>query len=268
MLPVVNLNGNLISKATPFFGFDHAAIQGGEIIVEEMRLLDGEFLFAEKHYFHLMANMRMARMMIPMQFTPDFFYAELQKLRDELAVENAVFLFQVSQNFQEIDFWITARVLPAKFHFIDNYEIDQYRETHVANGFHQRVHFPEPRRRMLRTFALENELNDLLLLNESKAVAKTTEGNIFIVTGNNITTPPIEDGADDNVLRDSILQACKTAPFFDEVREESVFPFALTKADEIFVAKNGEGIYSVSQFRKRVFSSEITAQFTDYLLGN
>lgn len=268
MFPLVNLNGNLVSKSAAFFGFDHPAITGSEIIQEKLRLFQGDFLFAERHYFHLMANMRMARMNIPMSFTPDFFYAELNKLIEESNLENALFTFNVCQNFHTTDFWISARVLTSDFLFKTDFEIDQYRETHVDNGFHQRIHFTEPHKSMLRIFAVENELSDLILLNEQKFIARAIEGNIFVIKDNKLSTPKLEDGAFDDVLRSRILHAGHIAPHFDQVKEENIFPFALMQADEVFIAVNGEGIYSVSRFRKKSYTTEITTEMLDFILEN
>ncbi|MDO5655476.1 MAG: aminotransferase class IV [Flavobacteriaceae bacterium] len=265
MFPIVNVNGKLVDKSTPVFSLDHAAVHRGEVIQEKIRFFNGRFLFQEKHYFHLMANMRMARMDIPISFTPDFFYSEIVKLQSESGLENAVVYFNVSQNFDQTDFWVTAAALPENWHFNSLFQIDQYRETHMPSGFHHRIHFTIPQERILMKFAQENDLNDLILLNESKSIARSIYGNFFVIHGNKIATPKLENGAKDDVLRTVTLAAASHAPYFDTVIEEEIFPFSLVKADEIFIARDGFGIISVSNFKKQNYSTEITSQLIDFV---
>ncbi|MGI9527851.1 MAG: aminotransferase class IV [Weeksellaceae bacterium] len=264
MIPIVNFNGDLIEKSSPVFSFDHAAILNGEILQEPIRLLNGSLLYAEKHYFHLMAMMRMARMDIPMSFTPGFFYDEMNKLAVAEGLENAKMTFNVSANHTDTDYWITATVASNQLISKLPYEIDQYRETHVANGAHERVIFLNPKSRILTTYAFENHLQDLILLNENKAIARGIHGNMMVLKDNILYVPQVSDGAIDNVSRDMTIEAAKRVPDIEEIKEESIFPFALMKADEVFVVNDGDGFYPVNQFRKKSYSSEILPSIVDY----
>lgn len=264
--PLLNLNGTINSKENSVLSLDHRALIAGEIILEKIRLLNGEFLFKEKHYFHLMANMRMARIQIPIHWTPDFFYSELERLKVATSATNAVFNFYASENYNEVDYWITANILPSDFLFLSDYEIDLYRESHVANGWHQRIHFVAPHNKILKKYSVENDLQNLILLNESKSIAQSIEGNIFVIKDKIISTPRLDNGSLDDVLRDVIISASKRSPYFDDVIEEQIFPFKLTQADEIFIAQNGLGIFSVSNFRKSIYSSDLTQELFEFVL--
>ncbi|MXV38513.1 hypothetical protein GO491_07465 [Flavobacteriaceae bacterium Ap0902] len=264
MIPIVNFNGDLIQKSSSTFSFDHAAIFNGEVIQEDIRIWDGAMMYQEKHYFHLMAMMRMARIDIPMSFTPEFFYAEINKLKEEQSLENAKISFNVSPNHSSVDFWITAKVLPSKLTFELPYKIDQYRETHVSNGFHDRVNFLKPSNRILDIYAFENELQDLVLLDESKNVARSIHGNIFMIKDETLFVPKLENGALDVVFRKMTIEAAKRVPDFKEIKEDAIFPFALMKADEVFIVKNGEGFFPVTNFRKKNYESRLLPSIVDY----
>lgn len=266
MFPIVNYKGDLISKSSQVFSFEHFAISKGEILQESLRLYNNEFLFKEEHYFHLMAQMRMARIDIPMHFTPTFFYNELAKLKNELNTENASFNFYVSANRYEPDFWITAKPLIHSLIFESNFEVEQFRDTHVANGLHKRISFLEPKNRILKTYANENDYQDLILLNEQKSIAHSIKGNIFVIKDNSLFTPDLQQGALDNVFRDKLITACKRAPHFDEVKVEAVFPFSLMKADEVFILVNGEGVYPITKFRKKEYKTEFLPELINFFL--
>lgn len=261
----VNQNGEIIAASSQVFGLNHPIFNSGEILLEKIRLLQGDFMFAERHYFHLMAQMRMARMEIPMEYTPDFFYDQLAKLNKDAGFENAEFRFHVTQSSAHTDFWISAEEMPTSILFNNDYTLDLYRETYVSGDFHQRLNFLNPRQRILKTYALENDIQDLILLNQNKSVAHSMNGNIFVIQDNHVFTPTLEQGAFDDVLRDRVLQACIRTPEIDEVHEEEVFPFKLTHADEIFIAQNGKGIVQVSQLRKKKYVDMITQSIVDIL---
>lgn len=264
----INLNGEIVSASTQLFGFDHPVFNSGEILQEKIRLFEGSFLFAERHYFHLMAQMRMARMQIPLDYTPAFFYQELTKIQEDSGLQNAELIFNVTQSDIQSDFWVSIKELPNTLFFNDDYEIDLYRETYVSGDFHQRLNFLNPRYRILSTYAKENSLDDLILLNQEKSVAHSMNGNIFMIQGNEVFTSSLEQGAFDNVLRDRVLQACIRAPEIDEIHEgEGLFPFKLNKADEVFIAKNGHGIIKVSKLRKKDYVSDVTKSIVSQLIA-
>ena len=50
---------------------DNRGLNYGDAVFETIRVQQGKILFWEDHYFRLMASMRIMRMEIPMEFTPD-----------------------------------------------------------------------------------------------------------------------------------------------------------------------------------------------------
>ena len=267
MFSKLNFNGEIISSETLVFNFQHSLFQTGEILVEKVRLLNQEFLFPERHYFHLMAQMRMARIEIPMNYTPGFFYNELEKLKEVSGYQNAEFQFYVSRNESQVDFWIRAEEQTETFHFQEDYQIDLYRETYVSGDLHQRLNFLNPRLNILKIYAEENQLDDLILLNFSKSVAHSMRGNIFAIQDNQVFTSSLEQGALDDVLRDRVIQACVRTPEISDIQElEEFFPFKLTHAEEIFIAQNGKGIVQVSKMRKKNYSKELSERIVETLL--
>ena len=261
----INFNGEITLSNSLRFELNHPIFLSGEILQEKIRLFQNKFMFVERHYFHLMAQMRMARMEIPMTYTPDFFYEQLSKLKEETKLENGLFNFYVTQSSTATDFWISAEEMPNQIYFNQDYTLDLYRETHVSTDFHQRLNFLNPRLKILKLYAQENGIDDLILLNHKKAVAHSMHGNIFMIQGQQVFTPSMEEGAKDNVLRDRVLQACKRTPEIDNIQEVELFPFKLTHADEIFIAQNGKGIIKVVQLRKKKYTDTITQSIVKIL---
>ena len=70
-----------------------------------------------------------------------------------------------------------------------------------------------------------------ILLNDSKNVIEGIQGNIFMVTGKKLVTPPVSEGCLNGVMRKQILALAKKLEGI-EVCEEIISPFDLQKADE------------------------------------
>ena len=83
-------------------------------------------------------------------------------------------------------------------------------------------------------FANENGLDNCLLLNDSKNVVEALQGNIFMLLGSKLITPPISEGCLNGVMRKQILNLAKKLEKL-EVVEEPISPFDLQKADELFI---------------------------------
>jgi branched-chain amino acid aminotransferase len=72
---MVNFNGQLLPPDTglPI----NRAMLFGDAVFETVKILDSKVLFLEDHYFRLMSGMRVVRMEIPMDFTMEYFEAQM-----------------------------------------------------------------------------------------------------------------------------------------------------------------------------------------------
>ena len=105
-------------------------------------------------------------------------------------------------------------------------------------------------------FAKENDYQNCLLLNETKMVVEALNGNLFLVKGNQLKTPPLGDGCLNGILRKQLISICKQLPEYTLV-EASVSPFELQKADEIFITNVISGIQPITKYRKKEYSNTV-----------
>ena len=83
----------------------------------------------------------------------------------------------------------------------------------------------------IEIYANENDFDNCLVLNTNKSVIEALNGNLFLVKGDTIKTPPLEDGCLKGVMRKQILELlAKDVNLV--VEEASISPFELQKADE------------------------------------
>jgi branched-chain amino acid aminotransferase len=108
-------------------------------------------------------------------------------------------------------------------------------------------------------FANENGLDNCLLLNDSKNVVEALQGNIFMLVGSKLVTPPVSEGCLNGVMRKQILSLAKKLGNL-EVVEEVISPFDLQKADELFITNVIKGIQPITQYRKKAFSTNVSVE--------
>ena len=199
---MTNLSGNLIDTSG-VLGADNRAFLFGDGVFETVKIVAGRILFLEDHYFRLMSAMRIVRMEIPMDFTMEFFESEILKTA---ATQNAleagrarITVFRNPGGFylptnRHVSWLITASSLESKAYTLENshYEVDIFKDFYVTAQLLSTI---KTTNRMVNItgsiFADENGLDNCLLLNESKNVVEALQGNLFMLTGNQLVTPPL-----------------------------------------------------------------------------
>ena len=101
-------------------------------------------------------------------------------------------------------------------------------------------------------FAEENDYQNCILLNSNKSIAGMLNGNLFVVQGNTLKTPPLTDGALNGITRKMLIKTLNKTEDY-EVIETSISPFELQKADELFFTNSLVGIQPISQYRKKAY---------------
>ena len=90
-----------------------------------------------------------------------------------------------------------------------------------------------------------------------KNVVEALQGNVFMLIGNRLITPPVSEGCLNGVMRKQILELSKKINGI-EVTEEIISPFDLQKADELFITNVIKGVQPITKYRKKEFSIEFS----------
>lgn len=261
---MLNFNGNLISQDSFFLSSNNRAFKYGDAIFETLKINNSSIVFWEDHYFRLMASMRMLRMEIPMEFTLEFLEKQILKtvsansdinqIRVRLSVfrKDGGFYTPVSN---EIDYLI--EVSENKYSAKSTYKIDLFKDFYNYSGLLSTI---KTTNRMLNTIASvykeENDLDNCILINEKKGIVEAINANIFVVKGNVIKTPALEEGCIKGVVRKKIIEMLQKNE--DYILEQtSISPFEMQKADEVFLTNAIIGVQPVTNYRKKEFSTSI-----------
>jgi branched-chain amino acid aminotransferase len=113
-------------------------------------------------------------------------------------------------------------------------------------------------------YAQENGLDNCLLLNTNKQVVEALNGNLFLINGTTIKTPPLVDGCLKGIMRKQVMELIKDIDGYD-ILEESVSAFELQKADELFMTNVIQGIQPITAYRKKDYSTKVSNELVEKL---
>ncbi|NNM23883.1 MAG: aminotransferase class IV [Flavobacteriaceae bacterium] len=265
---MVNYNGTILAESKSLLAFENRGLQYGDAVFETIKFSGGKIFFWEDHYFRLMASMRILRMEIPMSFTMEFVE---DQIRQTIADEDQQRAYRIkllvwrgwggkySPSAKSIEYLISYETLDEPFYLLpdDDYEVELFKDHYVNSGLLSTIKSTNRLVNILGSiYAEENDYSNCLLLNENKMVVEALNGNLFLVNGYKIKTPPLEDGCLNGIVRKQLIRILGELPDYI-LEESSVSPFELQKADELFITNTILGIRPITKFRKKTYKTEV-----------
>lgn len=272
---MINYNGEILSSETNLSNSNRGFLYGDGVF-ETLKIVNNKILFLEDHYFRLMASMRIVRMQIPNNFTLE--YIEEQVLNTAKAnncTNSARIRFTVFRNeggfylpqTRTISFLIQVSPLNTiRYSFSDtNYEVDLYKDFFITKQLLSTI---KTTNKMINVtgsiFADENDFQNCILLNNEKNVVEALNGNLFMLLGNKLITPSLDEGCLNGIMRKQILQLTKKIETI-EVVEGIISPFDLQKADELFITNVIVGIQPITKYRKKEYKTDLSKELLENL---
>lgn len=277
---MVNFNGTLVDQANAFISADNRGYQYGDAVFETIHVWRSNILFSEDHYFRLMSGMRILRMAIPMNFTMEFIEAEIQKTLEANPFAHQNYRVRITVNRKaggrytpvNNDVYYLIVVEPL---LVSNFEnpsvsvalVDLFKDHYISPGLLSNV---KSNNRLINIlggiYAKENGYSNCLLLNSDKQVVEALNGNVFLVKGTVIKTPPLTSGCIKGVMRKQVIDYISKSNDYT-LEEAAVSPFELQKSDELFITNVIQGVVPVLQYRKQQFSQTVSKQLFEGVLA-
>lgn len=272
---MINFNGTISSEQSNLLTQNRAFLYG-DAVFETVKIIDSKILFLEDHYFRLMASMRILRMEIPMNFTLEYLEEQImalvknndleQSARARITVYRNDGGYYLPQN-NTVSFLIHSVALENTLYSIQDksYEVDLYKDFYVTKHLLSSVKTVDKIINITGSiYASENDLDNCLLLNDSKNIVEALQANIFMLMGNKLITPPVSEGCLNGIMRKQILALAKKIDNI-EVVEEPISPFDLQKADELFITNVIKGIQPITKYRKKEFTTDLAKKLLEKL---
>jgi branched-chain amino acid aminotransferase len=261
---MINFNGD--SSTADNILTQNRAFLYGDAVFETLKIVQGKVLFLEDHYFRLMASMRILRMEIPMNFTMEYFEEQLLSVVKSNGLEDAsrarITIYRNDGGYylpttNTISFLIHTSSLDNQAYVWEEKtcEVDLYKDFYISK---QLISTLKTTNKVIHVtasiYADENGFDNCILLNDSKNVVEVLQGNLFMLQGNKLITPPVAEGCINGIMRKQVLALAKKVEGL-EVVEEVISPFDLQKADELFFTNVIKGIQSITKYRKKEFAT-------------
>ena len=264
---MINFNGNIVEQEENILTQNRAFLYGDGVF-ETLKIINSKILFLEDHYFRLMASMRVVRMEIPMNFTMEYLEEQVLKVVKEngfsASARARITVFRKDGGLylpktNEVSFLIHTTALENTSYVLNTapYEVDLYKDFYVTKQLLSSIKTTNKLINVTGSiFAHENGLHNCILVNDTKNVVEVLQGNLFMVMGKKLITPPVSEGCLNGVMRKQILALSKKIEDI-EVSEEIISPFDLQKADELFLTNVITGIQPISKYRKKEFTNSL-----------
>jgi len=276
---LISYNGDLLEDYDLEMHIDNRAFKYGDGVFETMKYANGKINFFEDHYFRLMSAMRIIRMEIPMDFSPEFLeekIIELIEAKHEERQSCAIRLTVIRQDggkytptTNAID-WLVEAHKTENAEFILNergLKTDVFKDHFKPKGLLSNI---KSLNCLVYTvagiYAQENELDDVILLNADKNVVEAVSSNLFLIKGNELITPTISSGCLKGIVRKNLLKLAPKAGL--KAVEKDFSPFEIQKADEMFLTNSIKGIQWVSHFKKKELGNDKTKALLTVLNQN
>lgn len=263
---MINFNGNLIKEEDFNLKVQNRGFKYGDGIFDTLKFDGGYIHFLEDHYFRLMSSMRMLRMRIPLDFTLEYYEAQIKsavaanhldkgaRVRVNVYRKDGGYYAPVSN---EVDFLVEVHPLVEVNH--GHYEIELFKDFPIGSGLLSTIKTNNRIVNVLASiYAKENNYQNGILINEKKELVEAINANIFLIRGDEILTPSLDSGCINGIIRKKLIAGLQKQDSF-KILEAQISPFDLLKVDEVFLTNSIVTIQSVDQYRKKHYSKEKTS---------
>lgn len=274
---MINHNGEILDIGAVPFRADFRPIQYGDALFETVKYNGSSLLLWEDHYFRLMASMRILRMEIPMEWSPEFLEEQILETIRATHMERGASRVRLTvyrdaegrytpSGEVNMGFIVQVESWPHAEYVLntDGLTVDIFKDHEVPKGMLSNL---KTTNSLLYTlagiYARENELDESLLINSDKQVVEGVSSNVFMLNGNKLITPPLESGALKGVMRKHILRHAKEWGW--EIEEKGFSPFDLQRADELWLTSSLRGISWVKTYRKKTYGNEQALKMVEKL---
>ncbi|MEC5158669.1 aminotransferase class IV [Chryseobacterium sp. MP_3.2] len=240
----------------------------GDAVKVSFFVRNGQLILAEECYFFLMASMRKLRLQIPLSYTLEYFVNYFRENILSKEISNATIQLMVYRNSEEtalekagVSFYYDIEVTEDVLEIRGEHQMDMIKEIHVNTHFLSTIKVHSVENIYAEIYARDNDLDDVILLNSNKKIARSIYGNLLFLEGKTIKIPKQSEGAYISPLMENFVTFLHKSNLAVIVESEMI-AFESQKAEEIIMISDEKGIFSVTKIRNKTFE---TTRFTELI---
>lgn len=271
-----NYNGKIYKDDVTVISVNSRGLRFGDGLFETLKSRSYELQFADDHFVRLWKGMDLLQFKIPVHFTAENIKQQILKLLNKNDHKNIarirLTIFRGDGGlFDEINhiphYLIQTWALPedtGKWNsnglLLDIYS-DVKKSCDVLSNLKHNNFLPYV---MAALHAKKQKCNDAILLNNHERICDTTIANIFLIKGDVIYTPSLDEGCIAGIMRKNILRQLVK----DNLRvfEGEITVDDLLNADEVFLSNSIYNIRWVQRIGDKEYTNSITQKiYTSFL---
>ena len=221
----------------------------------------GNLIMAEESYFFLMASMRKMRLNIPLSYTLEFFQELFQKEVLDKGIQNGIIQLMAYRKQDDkplpksdTAFYFEIEESNDILDIKGNIELDLIKEINVNANLLSNIRVHSTENIYAEIYAKENDLDDVILLNPNKKIARSIFGNLLFLQENVIKIPKQTEGAYISPLMENFVTFIHKNKLA-EIEEAEIIAFESQKAEEILRISDEKGVHLVSKIRNKTFEN-------------
>lgn len=233
----------------------------GDAVWVSFFVRNGQLIMAEESYFFLMASMRKMRMNIPLSYTLEFFQALFEREVLEKGIRNGIIQMMAYRKQEEkplpksaTAFYFEVEESEDILGIQGDIELDLIKEINVNANLLSNIRVHSAENIYATIYAKENDLDDVILLNPNKKIARSIFGNLLFLQDNVIKIPKQTEGAYISPLMENFVTFVHKNKLAD-IEEAEIIAFESQKAEEILRISDEKGVHSVSKIRNKTFAN-------------
>jgi len=233
----------------------------GDAVWVSFFVRNGNLIMAEESYFFLMASMRKMRLHILLTYTLEFFQELFQREVLNKGIQNGIIQLMAYRKLEdkplpkaETSFYFEVAESGDILDVQGNIELDLIKEINVNANLLSNIRVHSAENIYAEIYAKENDLDDVILLNPNKKIARSIFGNLLFLQDNVIKIPKQTEGAYISPLMENFVTFIHKNKLA-EIEEAEIIAFESQKAEEILRISDEKGIHSVSKIRNKIFGN-------------
>ncbi len=233
----------------------------GDAVWVSFFIRNGQLIMAEESYFFLMASMRKMRLNIPLSYTLEFFQELFRREVLDQGIQNGMIQLMAYRKQQdkplpksETAFYFEVEESGDILEIQGNIELDLIKEINVNANLLSNIRVHSAENIYAEIYAKENDLDDVILLNPNKKIARSIFGNLLFLQENIIKIPKQTEGAYISPLMENFVTFVHKNKLA-EIEEAEIIAFESQKAEEILRISDEKGVHTVSKIRNKSFGN-------------
>lgn len=264
----MHFNGALLDADTAIIPAASRALRYGDGLFETIKVENENIVLASYHFERLFGGMQLLQLQIPSFLTPSYLTEQLLQLCQKNKIEQLarvrMNIFRGNGSLYTVEDTAPNIVIEAE-QLLENYT--QWNAKGLTVGVYMDATKSCDKFANLKSnnflpyvmgalYAKQQQLDDCFVINTHGRICDATIANVFWIKNDTIYTPPLTEGCVAGVMRRFLIQKIKETG--RTIKEEPLDIATLEQADEVFLTNALYGIRSVTQFRDKKYTNDIS----------